>query len=121
MSFIKNRFIVCSPAIPEIRSYEYTVIGCTIFPAASAQDILGIDIISYLDAQGTYDIQIVDKTKNNLIAEQTFSNETLDIQSFDPERIIFQPVNSTIIEVSARLRDGKASALKFHELKIWCH
>ena len=119
MSFTKNRFIQCSPTITEISLYEYVVIGKIIYPASSAEDILGIDILSYLDAPGTYSIQIVDKTKNNIVAEQTFSNERQEIQSF--ERITYQPINTTIIEVSARLVDGKSSMLNVHDIKIWCH
>ena len=119
MSFIKNRFIPCTLTQTEIRLYEYTVIGKIIYPSASAEDILGIDFLANLNGPGSYNIQIVDKTKNNLITEQTFSNENEVIQSF--ERIEYQPRATSIVEVSAKLNDGKASALNIYDLKMWCH
>ena len=120
MSFIKNRYIQCSPIITDIADTEYVVIGSTIFPEASAQDILGIDMISYINDEGAYDIQIVDKSKNNVVAEQTFTNNKPELQTF--ERILFQPNITTILEVSARLaKDSKATLLRIYDIKIWCH
>lgn len=118
---VKNNAKYLYPTTPKVSSTSYTVIGFTIYPASTAGIITGIDFLGYMDPGTTsYQVQIINKTDNTIVAQQTFTNTSISQQqSFTT--IQNQPSGLCTLEASIKVtKNGTATKNAYvHHISFW--
>lgn len=83
------------------RSTSWTKLGSILFPGTIYSSITAIKILSYQQSQlNNHQIRVYDITNNNIVAEGTFTNETLAIN--DLGTISNVPSNDSIFEIQGK-------------------
>ena len=101
-----NTPIPFTPLVPKVSTSSYTMVGSMIFP--NTGNIGSIDFISYKDSSVTsYDIQIIDKNNNNIIATKNITNSTPSVQTISTNSN--QPSGVGELQISMKItKNGNA-------------
>ena len=101
---LKINYIPMTIAVHSVSSANYTTISSQIYP--NLGDIQAIDFVGYMDNGVTsYDVLILNKNNNSIIAEQNFTNRSSSIQSF--ASILNQPTNTELTNIEVCVKINK--------------
>lgn len=109
------------PSNPAISNVYYTSSGCFTYQGTNVVNpITAIDMLSNVDpGTQSYDVQIINRQNNSIIAEKNFTNTTLDRVSFDT--ISNLPSDLGVIEILCKVnKNGKATKyVHIEEILFW--
>lgn len=119
----KTRHLSFYPDPKEISETYYTTTGCFIYPGNTAlTTITAIEVISMMSPGATsYDIQILNRGNNTIIAEQNYTNTTLTLNKLNTINTENIPTGLSAIEVLTRInKQGVANkVVHIDQVVIW--
>lgn len=107
---VKSTRIALYPLVSKTSNTYYTSIGSIIYTGSSHTGMIcAIDSLSKVDqGSATYTIQIINRTDNSIIAEETFDNTTLQICNFSTLNKANIPTELSVIEAMCKVnKTGK--------------
>jgi ribosomal protein L25 (general stress protein Ctc) len=110
----KTRHIPFYPNPKQVSDSYYTTTGCFLFPGKDLfTTISEINILSMMSPGATsYDVQIVNRETNKIIAEQNFTNTTIQTNTFSTVHTGNISTTPTGIEVLTKLNQQGNAANK---------
>lgn len=113
--------ITVFPKFQTVTTTEYMLIARFIYPGTlNTSEIKSIDILSYMDqGAASYDILIVNRTNDSIIATGNFTNTTYSKMTISNIQNI--PVDSSIVEVLCKVNKIDSSIKKTYidQLIFW--
>ena len=110
----KTRHLPFYPHTRDVEDTFFVSTGCLLYPGDTAlTTITAIDMFSMMSPGATsYDIQIINRSNNSLIAEQNYTNTNLSLNSFDTINTANIPSSQTGIEVMVKInKNGNAKKI----------
>lgn len=110
----KTRHIPYYPNPKDIAESYFVTTGCFVYPGDTPfTTITAIDTLSMMSPGATsYDIQIVNRNNNSIIAEQKFTNTSMQLNSFTTIHSANIATSQTAFEVLVRLNKQGSAANK---------
>jgi hypothetical protein len=113
----KSRHIPYYPSPKDVSESFYTTTGCFVYPGDTPlTTITSIETLSMMSpGSQSYDIQIVNRDTNSIIAEQNFTNTAMQLNTFSTVHTGNLSGSQFAIEVLARLnKQGSATNKVVH-------